>query len=94
MKPPASPSPVAPGEDVETADARVDALHEDFYARVDAAGLDEQDPTGWPEELRAELEATWEIIFAPSRYGRAAYWQATLHGLRAEDVVEAVRFTN
>jgi hypothetical protein len=81
-----------PGEDVADADARIDALHEDFYARVDAAGLDEQDLRGWPDKLRAELEGTWEMIFDPSRYGRSACWQATVQELRTEDIVEAVRF--
>ena len=81
-----------PGESEEDADARIDALHEDFYARMDAAGADHADLSGWPPELRAELEATWEMIFDPARYGRAAYGQATVHRLRADDVVEAVRF--
>ncbi|MGT2461121.1 DUF3841 domain-containing protein [Sinomonas atrocyanea] len=83
-----------PGEDVAAADARIDALQDDFYARVDAAGLDPYDLDPWPAELRAELEATWEINFDPSWYGRAAHWQATVHELRAEDVVEAVRFAD
>jgi hypothetical protein len=83
-----------PGEETEAADVRIDALQDDFYARADAAGLDEHDLSGRPDELLGELEATWEIIFDPSRYGRAAHWQATVHELRAEDVVEAVRFTD
>lgn len=74
-----------PDESEEAADARIDADREDFYARVDAAGLHCQDLRGWPADLRAELEATWEMIFDEGRYGRAAYWQATVHELRAED---------
>ncbi|GAB2741800.1 hypothetical protein [Sinomonas soli] len=61
---------------------------------MDAAGLDHYHFDRWPTELRAELEATWEIIFDPAWYGRAAQWQATVHALRTEDVVEAVRFTD
>lgn len=83
-----------PGESEEDADARIDAEREDFYARLHAARADHGDLSGWPPELRAELEATWEIIFDPARYARGAYWQATVHELRAEDVVDAVRFTD
>lgn len=82
------------GEDEAAADARIDALHGDFYARVDAAGVDEDDLSDWPAELRDELEATWETIFDPAWYRRAVYWQATVHELRSEDVVEVVRFTD
>ncbi|MGY3568107.1 hypothetical protein [Sinomonas sp. RB5] len=58
---------------------------------MDAAGLDHYDLARWPAELRVELEATWETIFDLSWYGKAAHWQATVHELRAEDVIEAVR---
>ena len=81
-----------PGESAEEADARIEALHDDFFARVEAAGVEPQDLSDWPADLRAELEATWDSIFDPANYGRAASWQATVHELRAEDVVEAVRF--
>ena len=83
-----------PGETEEAADARIDALHDNFWERVKAARVDPDDLTDWPADLRDELEATWEIIFDPVWYGRTAYWQATVHELRIEDVVEAVRFTD
>jgi glutathionyl-hydroquinone reductase len=45
----------------------------------------------WPADLRAEIEQSWEHIFDRSNYGRYEVWQATVHALHAEDVVEAVR---
>lgn len=83
-----------PGEDEEEADARIDALLDDFYDRVKLAGLRHDELSAWPSELRQELESTWEPILDPANYGKAGTWQATVHELRAEDVVEAVRFEN
>ena len=48
----------------------------------------------WCRTRRADLVGTWEMIFDPANYGRAASWQATVHKLRTEDVVEAVCFTD
>lgn len=45
----------------------------------------------WPEDLRAELEMSWEFILDPGNYGRYESWQATMHCLYEADVVEAVR---
>jgi hypothetical protein len=45
----------------------------------------------WPEDLRTELEAGWEFILDPGKYGRHESWQATAHRLYEDDVLEAVR---
>lgn len=45
----------------------------------------------WPEDLRKELERSWEFVLEPVNYGRYERWQATVHWLHEDDVVEAVR---
>ncbi|MDQ0618668.1 hypothetical protein [Arthrobacter globiformis] len=45
----------------------------------------------WPADVRRELEDSWEFMLDPANYGRYESWQATVHSLRADDVVEAVR---
>ncbi|WP_415854147.1 DUF3841 domain-containing protein [Sinomonas sp. G460-2] len=82
-----------PGEDDDAYSARYDARTDDLINRVHAAGARLQDPEGWPAALRDELESSWEAIFDTGAYPRTSYWQATVHELRAEDVVEAVRLT-
>lgn len=44
----------------------------------------------WPQELRNELEQSWESIFDPRRWGSFAV-QATMREIRSSDVVRAVR---
>jgi hypothetical protein len=45
----------------------------------------------WPEDLRNELELSWEFMLDTRNYGRYESWQATTHCLYADDVVQAVR---
>ncbi|WP_138418748.1 DUF3841 domain-containing protein [Sinomonas gamaensis] len=80
-----------PGETEDAFGARLYAELVDFYGRVRAAGCDLQMVTTWPSELREEIETSWEEIFDPANYSRRSYWQATVHELLAEDVVDAVR---
>lgn len=47
----------------------------------------------WPADLRAEIERSWECILDRGNFGQFEFWQARVHALYAEDVVEAVRIT-
>jgi hypothetical protein len=47
----------------------------------------------WPADLRDEIERSWERIFDRDSYGPHEFWQATVHALHADDVMEAVRIT-
>ncbi len=79
-----------PGESIDDYGARYDRIVDDLWARAEAAGVASRNVWDWPEALRAEVMDTWETIFDPANYCRTHYWQATLHELRASDVVEAV----
>jgi hypothetical protein len=80
------------GESDDAYGDRLDILLDDFFARVGAAGVRDDALSTWPDDLRQEIEATWDSIFDPANYERTSYWQATVHELRVEDVMEAVRF--
>ncbi|GAB2722762.1 DUF3841 domain-containing protein [Arthrobacter bambusae] len=80
-----------PGESDDAYSARFNALYDDFFDRVGAAGVGHDSVSTWPEDLRAEIEASWESIFDTANYRRVSYWQATVHELSAEDVTDAVR---
>lgn len=84
--------PDLPGESDEEYGARLDRVFDDFDARVTAAGVRDVGIRHWPEGLRTEIEQSWEHVLEPKNYGRYDFWQATTHVLRAEDVLEAVRF--
>ena len=43
------------------------------------------------QRRRTELEESWEFFLDPANYGRYESWQATVHSLFEDDVVEAVR---
>jgi hypothetical protein len=66
-------------------------LFDDFEDRIRAAGSQDLRLPYWPEDLRTEVEQGWKSILEPDNYGRFGTWQATMHKLRAEDVVDAVR---
>ena len=82
------------GESDDEYGSRLDSVLDEFYTRVEAAGASKRPPVDWPEELREEIESSWDSILNPANYPRTAYWQATIHELRAEDIVEAVLFEN
>jgi hypothetical protein len=83
--------PGLPGESVEGYTTRMNRVVDDFWARLRAAGAWGAGIADWPAGLRAEVEQGWEKISDVGNYGRFESWQATMHTLRAEDVVEAVR---
>lgn len=45
----------------------------------------------WPDDLRAEIEASWEAIFDPATWRPKPDLQATMRQLHPVDVVRAVR---
>lgn len=81
-----------PDESDEAYGARLDRIFEDVDGRVRGAGVaPDAGYRHWPADVRTELEDSWEFMLDPSNYGRYESWQATVHSLRADDVVEAVR---
>ncbi|MFH5878221.1 DUF3841 domain-containing protein [Arthrobacter sp. NA-172] len=83
-----------PGESDDAYGDRLDVELDDFFDQVQAAGVRYDAVSTWPDYLRNEIEASWESIFDPAVSERTSYWQATVHELRVEDVVEAVRLQN
>jgi hypothetical protein len=83
--------PKRPGESEDEFDKRWGQVYDDFRARINAAGAGNTRVSRWPAELRAEAERSWEGIFDRTKFGTRDYWQATVHELRADDVVGAVR---
>lgn len=86
--------PQLPGETEEDFDARWHRTYDDFNNRLRAAGADRSPVRQWPQDLRDEVEQSWECIFDRSYFGPKDYWEATVHEIYAGDVVEAVRITN
>lgn len=81
--------PLIPGESYSSWEERWTSLEEAFSAR---AGPYYSWPLPrWPDDLRAELETSWEAIFDPATWVEGRTLQATLRELRAEDVLRAVR---
>ena len=80
-----------PGESDDAYSVRFNALFDDFFDRVASAGAGHDPVSAWPEDLRTEIEASWVSIFDPVNYRKVSCWQATVHELGAEDVIEAVR---
>ncbi|WP_457974608.1 hypothetical protein [Arthrobacter sp. D1-17] len=59
-----------PGESDEEYMARLERAFEDVDARVRAAGVTpDAGYRHWPEDLRSELESSWEFILDPGNYG-------------------------
>ncbi|MGO4860132.1 DUF3841 domain-containing protein [Arthrobacter sp. 2MCAF14] len=83
-----------PGESDDAYGDRLNLVLDDFFDRVSAAGVEHDPVSTWPQDLRPEIEASWETILDPSNYPRTSYWTATVHELHAEDVTEAVRFVD
>jgi hypothetical protein len=81
-----------PDESDEAYGARLDRIFEDVDSRVRAAGVSlNAGYRHWPADVRTELEDSWAFILDPANYGRYESWQATVHALRSDDVVQAVR---
>ena len=81
--------PLLPGETFEEWSPRFNALYDEWCVR---AGAHHDLPiAAWPPFLRAELEASWESIFDLNNREEPLYVQATVHALRASEVVRAVR---
>jgi hypothetical protein len=81
--------PALLGETDEEWEARWNPLDDDFTARAEpyrALPINE-----WPDDLRAEIESSWEAIFDSRTWRTPPVLQATMRELRAEDVVRAVR---
>lgn len=80
------------GESDEEYGARLDRAFEEVDIRIRAAGVAlYAGYRHWPEDLRTELEMSWEFILDPGNYGRYQSWQATVHCLYEDDVIEAMR---
>lgn len=81
-----------PGESDEAYMARLERAFDEVDDRIRAAGVAlDAGYRHWPEDVRTELELSWEFILDPGNYGRYENWQATTHCLYEGDVVEAVR---
>lgn len=80
-----------PGESDDDYGARLDRIWDELNERKRAAGVLGKGFREWPEDLRRDLERSWEQFLDPSTYGRWDTVQATAHVLRAEDVIDAVR---
>lgn len=83
--------PNLPRESEDEFDNRWDRVYHDFHARLKAAGVGNTPVSRWPEALRSEAERSWECIFDLTNFGTRDYWQATVHELHSDDVIEAVR---
>ena len=80
-----------PDESDEEYMARLEHAFDEVDARIRAAGVAlDAGYRHWPEDLRTELERSWEFILDPGNYGRYESWQATVHCLYEDDIVEAV----
>ena len=80
-----------PDESEDDAFVRWEKASDEMNARLDDAGVRGAPVSGWSANLRAEIERSWECIFDRGNYGRYEVWQATVHALYADDVVQAVR---
>lgn len=85
--------PRLPGESDEDNFHRWEKASDSFDAQLEAAGVGGVPVSEWPTELRDQIEQSWESILDPANYGRYECWQATLHTLHTDDVVDAVRLT-
>lgn len=81
--------PVTTGESEDDWESRWCILDDDFRARV--RPYEKMPIIDWPDDLRAEIESSWEAIFDPVTWRAKPTLQATVRELRAADVVRAVR---
>jgi hypothetical protein len=81
-----------PGETDEDYMTRLEDIFDAVDSRVLTAGRGpDAEYRHWPEDLRNELELSWQFMLDPRNYGRYESWQATSHCLYEDDVVQAVR---
>jgi len=80
-----------PGESHDDFDARLDRILDEVDDRKRAAGVLGTGFRDWPDDVRRDLERSWEQFLDPATFGRWDAVQATTHALYAEDVVAAVR---
>jgi hypothetical protein len=83
--------PALRGESDDAYCSRMDRVLDDFKARLQTGGAGDSGIEHWPEDLRNEIEKSWEHILEPGNYGHFECWQGTAHVLAADNVVEAVR---
>lgn len=83
--------PALRGESDDAYCSRMDRALDDFNARLQTSGARDAGIEHWPEDLRNEIEESWEHILEPGNYGHFECWQGTTHALAADNVVEAVR---
>lgn len=79
------------GESHAEYESRLDLVLDAFEDRVRKAGAHGRGMRSWPDDLRAEVERSWEGVLDPAAYGRFQFWQGTMHRLYSDDIVEAVR---
>jgi hypothetical protein len=79
-------------EDADSYEKRVGPDLDAFFDHVEAKGLLLSPISAWPADLRQEVEASWTGIFDHRYWTERDMLQATMHELRATDVVEAIRF--
>lgn len=83
--------PDVQGESDIEYEARLDGVLDAFEDRVRESGARRLGLQSWPEDLRVEIERSWETILDQSAYGLFEFWQGTTHRLCSDDVIEAVR---
>ncbi|MEV0661357.1 DUF3841 domain-containing protein [Actinomadura luteofluorescens] len=83
--------PKLPEESEDEAFARWEKAQDEFDARLRAAGMRDAPIRDWPTDLRNEIETSWDCILDRDNYGPFECWQATVHALNANEVIEAVR---
>lgn len=89
------PAPALPHESPKESFERVQAADSKKAAWLIAAGATPTTPMeGWPGEVLAKVKQSWENIFDLGYYGLDDDWQATMHELHVEDVVDAVLIIN
>ena len=81
--------PSDPGESEVAWEERWTALDDDFSARAEPYAS--RALTKWPDELRTELETSWDSIFDPATWTGTRTLQATTRELHADDVTRAVK---
>lgn len=83
--------PGRPGESIDDWERRTRPASDDFWDRLEAAGCREAPFTAWPPDLYAEATSSWRQLFEATTWDACETVQATLHEIRVEDVVRAIR---
>lgn len=83
--------PETPGDNSAVAANRIGAAMDAFDDRVEEVGCLNKPVSEWPDDLRREIQSSWDGIFGAAGWAASATVQATLHEIRSDDVVRAVR---